>query len=53
MMYRRYALSEYFTFSSVSKKIFFLSKILGVAIIALYNFSANRLGGLGEVVFYS
>lgn len=53
MMDRRYAFLKNFTLSSVSKKIFFLSKIFGVAVIALYKFSSNRSGAISKVVFYT
>lgn len=52
-MNRRYALLRHFTLSSVSKKVFFLSKILGVAVIALYDFSSTLPEMVGEVVFFT
>ncbi|MGB4429778.1 MAG: histidine kinase dimerization/phospho-acceptor domain-containing protein, partial [Thermacetogeniaceae bacterium] len=52
-MHRRYALAKHFTFSTVSKKIFFLSKLLGIAVIAIYSFSSNRAGAMSDLVFLS
>jgi signal transduction histidine kinase len=51
-MNRRYTLSKHFTLSTVSKKIFFLSKILGVAVIVLYDFSLTLPEMIGEVIFF-